>query len=495
MSDYPVHLAIDLGASGGRVISGGIADDTLQMETVARFANEPVMLPNQMCWNMLGLWGEIQKGLRQAADQSRVQSLGVATWGVDYVLLDADDHMVGPAVHYRDPRTREILPHAFQRVPRETLFAETGLQFMEINTAYQLLADVRASAARLRFAESLLMIPDFFHWLLTGVKSAEMTNASTTQLFNPQTRNWSEKVIEGLGIPRRLLGKIQPPGTTLGQVQPSVASRTGLRDVPVVLPATHDTGSAVLAVPAVDFAPSHPEWCYISSGTWSLIGCELPAPKITDSCAALNFTNECGVDGSTRLLKNIGGLWIFQQIRAALERQGREISWDEMVARAASAPPLDFLLDPDDPALVAPENMIEAIRGTAHRSGQSFPDDEGSLFRAALEGLALRYRKSIEALESLTDSRMETIHVVGGGSQNPLLCQMTADACGRRVVAGPAEATAIGNLLMQMIGIGVLKSVEEARELVRRSFQPSIYEPQTTAPYDEAAARFEKLGS
>ncbi|WP_164101807.1 rhamnulokinase [Candidatus Laterigemmans baculatus] len=495
MTDYPVHLAIDLGASGGRVISGGIADDALRMETVARFANEPVLLPNQMCWNMLGLWSEIQHGLRQAADNSRVASVGVATWGVDYVLLDRDDHLVGPAVHYRDPRTRGILPHAYERVPRETLFAETGLQFMEINTAYQLLADVRASAARLQIAESLLMIPDFFHWLLTGVKSAEMTNASTTQLFNPQTRDWSDTVIEGLGIPRGLFCTIQPPGTTLGMVQPSVASRTGLRDVPVVLPATHDTGSAVLAVPANGFAPSHPDWCYISSGTWSLIGCELPAAKITDACAALNFTNECGVGGSTRLLKNIGGLWIFQQIRAALERQGREISWEDMVAKAASATPLSFLLDPDDPEFVAPENMIEAIRGTTRRTGQTFPDDEGSLFRAALEGLALRYRKSIEALESLTGSRIETIHVVGGGSQNPLLCQMTADACGRRVVAGPAEATAIGNLLMQMIGIGTLSSVEDARALVRRSFNPNIYEPQNTAPYDEAAARFERLGS
>lgn len=493
MTDTPLHLAIDLGASGGRVISGGIVDDRLQMQAVARFANEPVMVQDQMCWNLLGLWNEIQAGLSRAADGGDVRSVGVATWGVDYVLIDRDNSPIGPAIHYRDARTRGILDAAFERVSRERIFAETGLQFMEINTAYQLFADVRANAARLQAAESLLMIPDFFHWLLTGKKSSELTNASTTQLLDPRSRTWSDAVIDGLGIPRRLFGAVSQPGTNLGLVQPSVARRTGLENVPVVLPATHDTGSAVLAVPAENFAPQRPDWCYISSGTWSLIGCELPDPKITEQCAALNFTNEGGVGGSTRLLKNIGGLWLFQQIRASLERRGQPFSWEEMVARASSAPPLQLLIDPDDPAFVAPEDMVDAINEVARRSGQTPPSDPGALFRASLEGLALRYRRSIEALESLTDSRIETIHVVGGGSQNPLLCQMTADACGRRVVAGPAEATAIGNLLMQMIGLGTLQSIDEARGLVRRSFDPVIYQPQSTAPYDAAAERFNRL--
>lgn len=493
MTDTPLHLAIDLGASGGRVISGGIVDDRLQMQAVARFANEPVMVQDQMCWNLLGLWNEIQAGLSRAADGGDVRSVGVATWGVDYVLIDRDNSPIGPAIHYRDARTRGILDAAFERVSRERIFAETGLQFMEINTAYQLFADVRANAARLEAAESLLMIPDFFHWLLTGKKSSELTNASTTQLLDPRSRTWSDAVIDGLGIPRRLFGAVSQPGTNLGLVQPSVARRTGLENVPVVLPATHDTGSAVLAVPAENFAPQRPDWCYISSGTWSLIGCELPDPKITEQCAALNFTNEGGVGGSTRLLKNIGGLWLFQQIRASLERRGQPFSWEEMVARASSAPPLQLLIDPDDPAFVAPEDMVDAINEVARRSGQTPPSDPGALFRASLEGLALRYRRSIEALESLTDSRIETIHVVGGGSQNPLLCQMTADACGRRVVAGPAEATAIGNLLMQMIGLGTLQSIDEARGLVRRSFDPVIYQPQSTAPYDTAAERFNRL--
>lgn len=495
MSQAAVHLAIDLGASGGRVLSGRIENDVLKMDAITRFGNNPLMIQNEMCWDVLGLWRDICEGLQQGGTGLEVSSVGVATWGVDYVLLDADDRIVGPAIHYRDNRTRGIFPDAFAKIPREEIFAETGLQFMEINSAYQLFADARANAARLKMAESFLMIPDFFHWLLTGEKSCELTNASTTQLYNPSTRDWSDTVINALGIPRKIFGPIVEPGTRLANVQESVARLIGLHNVPVVVPATHDTGSAVLAVPADDFAPSKPDWCYISSGTWSLIGCELPQPKINDKCSTYNFTNEGGVGGSTRLLKNIGGLWIFQQIRASLQRRGREISWEEMVQQADMAKPLGFLLDPDDPAFIAPTDMIEAIEASASRTGQAVPRNEGVLFRAALEGLALRYRRSVEILEDLTDNSIKTIYVVGGGSQNPLLCQMTADACKRRVVAGPAEATGIGNLLMQMIGLGVLGSVEEARHLVRRSFQPTIYEPENYSPYDEAAGRFAELVS
>ncbi|XZE52722.1 rhamnulokinase [Planctomycetaceae bacterium SH139] len=488
-----VHLAIDLGASGGRVLAGKVTDDKLQLEAIARFPNNAVLVQEEMCWNLLGLWSDICHGLSAAGAFGEVRSVGVATWGVDYVLLDRDERMVGPGVHYRDGRTRGMLDKAFERISRERIFAETGLQFMEINTAYQLFADVMRQSARLQAAESFLMIPDFFHWLLSGEKSSELTNASTTQLYNPTTQTWSSEVLDGLGIPRKIFGDIVQPGTQLGQVQASVAKLTGLPGVPVIVPATHDTGSAVLAVPATNFAPSSPDWCYISSGTWSLIGCELPRPLINEKCAAYNFTNEGGVFGSTRLLKNIGGLWIFQQIRAALQRRGEEIDWETMVQQAEQASPLSFLLDPDDPAFVAPADMIEAITESAHRTEQTLPASNGVLFRAALEGLALRYRRSLEILEDLTGGSIETIYVVGGGSQNPLLCQMTADACRRRVIAGPAEATGIGNVLMQMIGLGALSSVDEARQLVRNSFNPLTYEPQNPAPYDQAAVKFNGL--
>lgn len=490
-----LHLAVDLGASGGRVLSGQIVDDRLVMEAVARFGNEPVMLQDQLCWDVVGLWRDICGGLKTASDADAIASVGVATWGVDYVLLDADDHIVGPAIHYRDARTRGAVPQALKRVPRADFFAETGIQFMEINSAIQLFADARDQAIRLKIAETFLMIPDFFHWLLSGEKYCELTNASTTQLYNPKTHDWSDKVIEGLGIPRKIFGAIAPPGMCLGPVQPSVGEITGLHDVPVIIPATHDTGSAVLAVPAEGFAPAKPNWCYISSGTWSLIGCELPEPKINDKCSRYNFTNEGGVGGSTRLLKNIGGLWIFQQIRASLQNQGKTIDWNEMVRQAKEAPALSFLLDPDDPAFVSPVDMVQAIRQSATRTGQAQPDSDAVLFRAALEGLALRYRQSVSILEDLTGSTIDTIHVVGGGSQNPLLCQMTADACGRRVIAGPAEATGIGNLLMQMIGLGILSEVAEARQLVRRSFRPVTYQPKDSKPYDDVVDRFHQLTS
>ena len=283
------------------------------------------------------------------------------------------------------------------------------------------------------------------------------------------------------------------PGTTLGTVQPSIASITGLNDVPVVIPATHDTASAVLAVPATEFAPANPTWCYISSGTWSLMGCELPQPMITSRCAELNFTNEGGAGGSTRLLKNIGGLWVFQQLRKSYQRRGKEVSWEQMIAAAESATPFGLLLNPDDPAFNAPDDMLDAIEGVAERTGQSKPSDDGVLYRSALEGLALRYRACLSMLESLVDNRIDKIHIVGGGSLNALLCQMTADACNRTVVAGPVEATAIGNVLMQMIGGGQLASIDEARALVRSSFETKEYQPIDPAAWDEPAGRFEDL--
>ena len=493
MTQSATHLAIDLGASGGRVLAGSVKNDVLEMQAVSRFSNDPVYVQDEMCWNLLGLWRDICNGMAQANTLENVRSVGVATWGVDYVLLDADNHMIGPGIHYRDQRTRGMMQQALEQVDRETIFAETGLQFMEINTAYQLYADVYNKAVRLERAKRFLMIPDFFHWLLSGEKTCELTNTSTTQLYNPTLRHWSDRILNGLGIPASIFGNIAEPGTIVGGLQSTVAKLTGLNNVQVVLPATHDTGSAVLTVPAKTFASEKPDWCYISSGTWSLIGCELPKPKINALCAKYNFTNEGGVFGSTRLLKNIGGLWVFQQIRASMQRRGHELAWEDMVQQAQQVEPLRFLLDPDDPELLAPADMIEGIEQVAKRTGQPMPSNPAVLYRAALEGLALRYRRSIDILEELTESRIETIHVVGGGSQNPLLCQMTADACRRRVVAGPAEATGIGNVLMQMIGLGELASVDEARALVRRSFSPIEYTPHAPAPYDEAFERFMAL--
>ncbi len=493
-TNTPTHLAIDLGASGGRVIAGSLDNGKLRMEATHRFPNEPVRVHRSVQWDTLGLWREVQHGLGKSVAEGReILSVGVDTWGVDYALIDGNENVAGPIHHYRDGRTRGIMERAFEIVPREEIFAATGVQFMEINTLYQLLSAVLCSDPPVQIAKSFLMMGDYFHWLLTGEQSMEATNASTTQMLDPRTKRWATSLLDRFGIPTQLFREPAEPGTMLGSVEPSVASFTGLGEVPVVLPATHDTASAVLAVPAEEFAPAKPDWCYISSGTWSLMGCELPEPRIDTVCSRLNFTNEGGVQGSTRLLKNIGGLWLFQQIRESLDRRGTAVTWEAMVEAAAQAPPFELLLDPDASCFVAPQDMIEAVTGFADRTGQPMPTDNGILYRAALEGLALRYRVCLAMLEALVGNRIETIHIVGGGSLNQLLCQMTADACDRLVVAGPVEATATGNLLMQMIGTGRLHSVDEARRLVRASFDPVRYEPQTPERWTGPAARFEQL--
>lgn len=477
------------------MIAGAIEKDKLSLQATHRFPNDPVRVHDSLQWNPLGLWHHILQGLGEAGHQyPEIASVGVDTWGVDYVLVDRRGNLVGPAHHYRDGRTRGMLDHAFGTVPRDEIFAATGIQFMEINTLYQLLAASRADDPPLSIADSFLMMGDLFHWLLSGQPSIEVTNASTTQLLDPRTKNWSDELIQRFGLPRHLFREPTEPGTTIGTLQDSVTAETRLSGVPVVLPATHDTASAVLAVPAESFAAEQPNWCYISSGTWSLMGCELPAPKINDRCSELNFTNEGGVRGSTRLLKNIGGLWIFQQIRKSLERRGTAVSWDAMVQAAEDAPPFSLLLDPDAPCFVAPDDMIDAITAYAQRTGQPMPSDNAVLYRAALEGLALRYRACLEMLESLVEHRIDVIHVVGGGSLNRFLCQMTADACDRVVITGPVEATATGNVLMQMLGTGRLQSVEEARALVRGSFEMARYEPQQPDAWQAPASRFASLG-
>ncbi len=490
-TESPVHLAVDLGASSGRVIAGVLRDGKLTLEPVHRFENEPVRIQDTLQWDVVGLWREIQEGLRLAAKKyDQLASVGVDTWGVDFVLLNQQDRFAGPVYCYRDSRNLGMVDRACQIVPRSEIFDATGLQFMDINSLYQLLRSRLSDDPVLKIADGFLMMGDFFHWLLTGRRSIEVTMASTSQLLDPRTKKWSIELLNRFDLPKQLFIDPTEPGTTLGPVQPSVASITGLQGVPVVIPATHDTASAVLAVPAEDFAPAIPSWCYISSGTWSLMGCELPQPKINQTCADLNFTNEGGVGGSTRLLKNIGGLWVFQQIRKSMQRRGKEISWDDMVSQAASAKPFELLLNPDDPSLVAPDDMIDAVKDCAIRTGQQMPESDGGLYRAALEGLALRYRSCLGMLESLVEHRIDTIHIVGGGSLNGLLCQMTADACNRTVIAGPVEATAIGNVLMQMIGTGRLASIVQARELVRSSFDTITYEPNDPASWDTPSREF-----
>jgi rhamnulokinase len=333
------------------------------------------------------------------------------------------------------------------------------------------------------------MIPDLFHWLLSGQRSNERTNATTSQCFDPRANDWAFAMLERFGLPRRIFGPVIEPGTDLGPLRPEVAAETGLQAARVLVPGTHDTASAVVAVPAAEPPSSRPDWCYVSLGTWALVGAELDRPLVTPECRALNFTNEGGVGGTTRLLKNVCGLWLVQQCRAAWRRQGKEWTWDQLTALAAEAKPLVTLVDPDDPALVAPADMPEAIRSLARAAGEPVPESTAAVVRAALESVAAAIRRRIGELDALLGRRIGRVHVVGGGVKNRLLCQMIADATGRPVVAGPVEATAIGNLLVQLTARAGVVDLRAMREIVRQSFEPETFEPRAAAAWEARLGR------
>ena len=492
MSASQVHLAVDLGASSGRVVAGLFDGRKLALEEGHRFENGGLPLAGSLHWDALALWSSITQGLRAASAKygSEIKSVGVDTWGVDFGLLGRNDELLGNPYHYRDARTTGMLERAFQIVSREEIFAATGLQFMEFNTLYQLVAMRLAKSSLLDAAQSFLMMPDLFHWLMTGVKANEYTDLSTTQFYDPRTKDFSHQLLRQFDIPTKMFGPIVQPGTRLGRLRPTVADDTGLKNVEVILPGTHDTASAVMAVPAASQPGVKPDWCYISSGTWSLMGVETPQPIISDRCRELNFTNEGGVGNTTRVLKNITGLWMVQQCRQKWKQNGGDLSWTELVARAQAARPLASVVNPDAACFVAPKDMPQAIRDYCRDTSQAVPQNEGETIRAALESLALRYRMVLGMLEELLGNRIDTIHIVGGGAQNKLLNQMAADACNRRVVAGPVEATAIGNIMLQAVALGEVASITEAREVIRTSFEVEEYQPQRPGLWDAAYDRF-----
>ncbi len=489
-----VFLAVDMGASSGRVLAGVLNDDGLRLEEIHRFPNGGVAANGRLYWDVLRQWTNVKDGLRAAAAKMQdVVSVGVDTWGVDFGLLSKNGELLGNPYHYRDHQTRGMMEKAFATVDREEIFAATGLQFMELNTLYQLLAMQQAGSPALDAAQHFLMMPDLFHWLLTGRVSNEFTNASTTQFLDPASRDWAISLLKKLDLPTHLFGPITSPGSSLGPLQASVAQSVGLAGVEVVIPATHDTASAVMAAPAASQPGDAPDWCYISSGTWSLMGVEAPSPVVTPKCRELNFTNEGGVAGSTRLLKNIAGLWLVQECRRIWTQAGHEFGFDELVRRANAKAPLRHFVNPDDPRFVAPADMPQTIVAYCRETGQTLPDDEGAIIRCVLESLAMRYRFVLGCLEELTGQRIETIHILGGGVQNRLLCQMAADACNRRVVAGPIEATAIGNVMMQAVAAGEVGSIAEARQIIRKSFDVEEYTPQDPQLWEDAYPRFLSL--
>jgi rhamnulokinase len=492
MSPSSNYLAIDLGAESGRAVVGRFDGSSLALSTLHRFPNGPVRALERMHWDVLRLHSEIKASLSRYRQEvgSDLVGIGVDTWGVDFGLLGRDDGLLSNPRHYRDPRTEGMLAEAFRRVPREAIFAATGAQFMEINSLYQLLAMKLQGDPVLDSAQALLMMPDLFNFWLTGVKVCEFSAATTTQFYDPRARDWARPLLEALELPTHILQPIVSPGTVLGPLHPTVAEETGLESVSVIAPACHDTGSAVAAVPA-----RSPDVAYISSGTWSLMGVETPEPVIGEESLAYNFTNEGGVCATIRLLKNIMGLWLVQECRRTWAHEGDELSYDELTRLAAEAPAFGPLIEPDCLEFLRPGDMPTRIQSFCRRTGQRVPETKGEIIRCSLESLALKYRWALEKLEAMVGKRLETIHVVGGGSQNRLLCQLTADAAHRLVVGGPVEATATGNILMQALAKGEIASLAEGREVVRHSFETLDYEPYSSgtgsaADWDEAYARF-----
>jgi rhamnulokinase len=491
------YIAIDLGAESGRVIVGVLAEGTLRLEELHRFAHEPVWLPTGLHWDTTGIWREIVAGLRKAAawaDESDVRpvSVGVDTWGVDWALVDKAGELIGLPHAYRDPRNPAAYEQVVARLGAEKIYHTTGIQFMPLNTLYSLYAHKLADPAALQHADQLLFIPDLFHLWLSGNRTVEATIASTSQMVDCHTGGWARGMLEELGLPTHLLGTISPPGTVIGNLRPKIAEETGLPgSLQVVAPAAHDTASAVAAVPAIEGT----NWCYLSSGTWSLLGAELSAPCVTAAAQAASFTNELGICGTTRFLKNIPGLWLVQECRRDFARRGQEFDYATLTQQAGEAPALHTLVDPSHESFQAPGDMLRKIADFAGATGQPTPESTGQFVRCALESLALAYRDKLGTLESLVGQRFDTMHIVGGGGKNALLCQMTAEATRSRVVVGPFEATAMGNALVQAMAMGGIRDLGELRRVVAHSVQLTTYEPTGDANWNAAYERFKSLMS
>ncbi len=486
-------LAVDLGAESGRVIAGLLDGGQIRLEELHRFPNGPVNIVDTLRWDVLGLWSEIQTGLSKAAAKygDSIVSVGVDTWGVDFMLLSKSGEMLGQPYCYRDKRTNGMLENTFRRVPRAEIFAQTGLQFMEINSLFQLLAMQQSDRPLLEQADKFLMMADVFHWLMCGSQVVEFTNATTSQCFHPVNRKWSYDLLRKLELPTGMFPEVVEPGTKLGRLRESVAKKNALPRLEVVTPATHDTGAAIAAIPTEQTGKAN--WAYISSGTWSLMGLELPHAVLTPRALELNVTNEGGIDGTYRLLKNIMGLWLVQECRRSFERAGQGIDYSTMTQLAERAAPFRSLVDPDDHEFLAPSDMPSVLRQWCERTGQPVPDSQGALVRMCLESLALKYQMVLGWLEELSGTPVEVIHIVGGGSQNALLNQFTANATGRPVVTGPVEATALGNVLLQARTAGEVSTLAQIRDVVRASSQMQRYEPQDAANWNTAYERFLSL--
>jgi len=480
-------LAFDFGASSGRAILGIFDGNKLITEELHRFSNDPVNVRGNFYWDILRLFHEIKQGIIKCVNVGHkdIDSIGIDTWGVDYGLLDERGNLLGNPYHYRDTRTDGIMEEVFKIIPKGELYQKTGIQFMKFNTIFQLYSTKLNTPSMLDQAKTLLFIPDLLNYFLTGVKVTEYSIASTSQLLDPQTRTWSDEILDKLELPRQMLTDIVPSGTIIGKLSKTLAQELGIGEVNVVASASHDTASAVTAVPA-----ANRDYVYISSGTWSLMGVEADEPIINEMSSQLAFTNEGGVSNKIRFLKNIMGLWLVQECKRQWNKEGDNCSFAELEKLAREAKPFVSFVDPDDDSFMTPGNMPEKIRAFCKKTNQPVPESKGEVIRCVLQSLALKYRKTVESLEQILGKELPVVHMVGGGIKDTLLCQFTANATGKKVIAGPVEATSIGNLMTQAMALSKINSLQEIRQVVKNSFETTEYLPEDIEQWNQAYGRF-----
>lgn len=485
------YLAFDLGAESGRLMLGVLDRGRLSLQELHRFLNTPVQKGGSLQWDVENLFQEVMIGLRKAGEhEDPISSISCDAWGLDYLLFDSNGNVISPAYHYRDERTNASAKAVLKRISWESIFDQTGIQYMPINTLFQLAAE---PDKRLRKADKLLTIGDGFNYLLSGVARVDQSSASTTQLYNPRNEDWADELIRDLGFPRSIFPQIVPCGTKLGPLRDDILKQSGLEhedvdQIEVITSCSHDTAAAVAAVPATGR-----DWAYLSSGTWSLLGTESPVPFMTSVCRDFNFTNEIGYGGSVRVLKNIIGLWIVQECRREWARKEQDYDYAMLGHLAASSDPFVYLINPEDPRFLTPGDMPNKIKAFCKETGQRAPKKPGEFIRCVLESLALLYRRTLRQLEDCTGRKFERLHIVGGGSQNSVLNHFTANAVQIPVVVGPVEATAIGNVLVQAITLGHISSLEEARRIVRDSFPIQTIQPREASMWEAGAERFEQF--
>lgn len=478
-------LSFDFGASSGRAVLGTFDGETLDLQEIHRFQNDPVTVNGTMYWDILRLFFEVKQALVQSKAYGALDGIGVDTWGVDFGLLDADGRLLENPVHYRDARTAGMLEKAFKYLPKSEFYSITGNQFMEINTAFQLLSLRENRPALLDRAETLLLMPDLFNYLLTGKKCTEYSIASTTQLLDAKQRVWSKRVLSALKLPERLFTEIVPTATKVGALQPDLCEELGLTPAEVIAVAGHDTQCAMASVPT-----DKEDFLFLSCGTWSLLGTELSAPMINSAAEACNVTNEGGYAGKASFLKNIIGLWLIQETRRQWQKEGENLSFAEMETLARAATPYRFFIDPDAPEFVPAGNIPRRVQEYCRKTGQPVPETKGEILRCIYDSLSLKYRYAVGQIETCTEKQYAALHIVGGGVKDTLLCQLTADALGKPVVAGPVEATVYGNLVLQLLALGAVKDLNEAREIVRRSDKVNTFTPNADAQVENAYKTF-----